>query len=106
MIRSHHIVFMEGKTIANWESEKRTNSSESTDRDQLEETRVYPARNRIPVGDEYVAAGSGQETEEIERGENARTGQDPESDWDEELTEEPVEENQGWRCPLREIRTP
>ena len=45
VIRSRDIVFMEGKTIADWESEKRTTSSESIDRDRLEETKVYPYGN-------------------------------------------------------------
>ena len=49
VIRSHDIVFMEEKNIVYWESEKKTTSSESTDRDQLEETRVYPDGSQIPI---------------------------------------------------------
>ena len=47
VIRSCDIVFMEEKTIANRESQKRTTSSVSTHRDGLEETRAHPDRNRI-----------------------------------------------------------
>ena len=50
VIQSCDIVFMEGKTIAEWESEKRKTSSESTDRDRLEETRVYVDGNWIVAG--------------------------------------------------------
>ena len=50
VIQSRDIVFMEGKTIAEWESEKRKTSSESTDRNQLEETRVYVDGNWIVAG--------------------------------------------------------
>ena len=45
VIRSRDIVFMEEKTNADWESQMKTTSSESTDRDRLEETRVYPDEN-------------------------------------------------------------
>ena len=56
VIRSRDKVFMEAKTIANWESEKRTTSSELTDRDRLEQTRIYPDGDRIPVGEQYEPA--------------------------------------------------
>ena len=71
VIRSHDIVSMEGNTIVDWESEKSTTPSESSDKDRLEETRVYPDGNRIPVGDQYLPTGSGRETEEIRRGKKA-----------------------------------
>ena len=106
MIGSRDIVFMEEKTIANWESKKRTRSSESTDRDRLKETRVYPDRSLTPIGEQYEMAGFGQETGATGRGQNAETEQDPESDSDEESNEEPVTENQGRRYPLRERRAP
>ena len=106
VIRSHDIVFMEENIIANWESEMKTTSSELTDRDWLEETRLYPDRSRILVEEQYEPARFGQETESTRGGQNAGTGQDPESDSDEELTEEPVAENQGWRYPLRKRRAP
>ena len=95
---------MEEKTIANWESEKKTTSSESTDRDRLEETRVYPDGSRIPVEDQYEPARFRQETEAIGGDQNTETGEDPESDSDEELTEELEAKNQGRRYPLRERR--
>ena len=79
-----------------------TTPSESTDRDRLEETRVYPDENRILVGKQYEPAGFGQEIEATRRGQNTKTGQDPESDSD----EEPVAENQGRRYPLREREEP
>ena len=100
VIQNHNIVFMEEMTIANWESKKRTRSSESTDRDRLKETRVYPDRSLTPIGEQYEMAGFGQETGATGRGQNAETGQDPESDSD----EEPVAETQGRRYPLRERR--
>ena len=59
VIRSRDIVFMEEKTIADWESEKRTTSSESTDRDRLEETRAHPDGSRISVEEQYEPAGFG-----------------------------------------------
>ena len=49
VIRSCDIVLMEEKTIVDWESEKRTTSSVSTDRDRLEETGAHPNRSRISV---------------------------------------------------------
>ena len=84
MIRSRDIVFMEAKTIADWESEKRTTFSEASDRDRLGDIRVHLDESRISVEDQYVPAGLGQETEAVGRGENAETGQDTESDSDEE----------------------
>mgnify|MGYP007129911766 CR=1 FL=1 len=106
VIGSHDIVFMEEKTIANWESEKRTTSSVSTDRDQLEETRAHPNGSRISVEEQHEPAGFRQETEATERGQNVETGQDPESDSGEEPIRELVAENQGWRYPIRERRVP
>ena len=41
---------MEAKTIADWESEKKTTSSELTDRDRLEEARVNLEGSRILTG--------------------------------------------------------
>mgnify|MGYP000356061628 CR=1 FL=1 len=106
MIQSHDIVFMEENSIADWESEKRTTSSMSTDRDRLEETRVHPYGSRISVKEQYEPDGFGQETEATERGQNAETGQDPKLDSDEEPIEESVVENQGRRYPLRERIAP
>ena len=68
VIRSHDIVFMEENIIANWESEMKTTSSELTDRDWLEETRLYPDRSRILVEEQYEPAGFRQETQAIGRG--------------------------------------
>ena len=92
MIRSRDIVFMEEKTIVDWESEKRTTSSVSTNRDRLEETRVHPDESRISVEEQYEPVGFRQETEASRRGQHAKTEQDPELDLDEEPTEEPVAE--------------
>ena len=47
------------------------------------------------VEEQYELAGFRQATDATGRGQNAETGQDPKSDSDEELTEEPVAENQG-----------
>ena len=52
----------------------------------------------MPIEDQYEPAGFGLETES--------TGQDPESDSNEEPIEEPVAENQGRRYDLRERRAP
>ena len=68
MIWSRDIVFMEEKIIAGWESDKKTTSSESTERVRLEEARVYPDGNRIPVEEQYEPAGFRQEIEDTERG--------------------------------------
>ena len=92
VIRSRDIVFMEEKTIVDWESEKRTTSSVSTNRDRLEETRVHPDESRISVEEQYEPVGFRQETEASRRGQHAKTEQDPELDLDEEPTEEPVAE--------------
>ena len=59
VIRSRDIVFMEEKTIADWESEMETTSSESIERDRLEETRVYLDGSRIPVVEQYEPSGFG-----------------------------------------------
>ena len=88
---------MEDNIIANWESENKKTSSESTYKDRLDETRVFPDGIRIPIVDPYELAGLKHETEATGGGQNAGTGQDPESNSDEEPTEEPVVENQGWR---------
>ena len=42
VIRSRDIVFMEEKTIADWESEKKTTTFESTDKDPLLEREEPP----------------------------------------------------------------
>ena len=97
VIWSCDIVFIEEKTIADWESEMKTTSSESTDRDRLEETRGHLDGSRIPVEDQYEPSGLEHETESTGRGRNAGTGQDPESDSNEESIEEPVVENDGRR---------
>ena len=81
-------------------------SSESIDRDRLEETRAHPDGSQISIEDQYEPDGFGQETEATRTNQNAKTGQDPESDSDEEPTEVPVVENQGRRYPLREKRAP
>ena len=70
---------MEENSIADWESEKRTTSSASTDKDWLEETRAHSDGSRISVEEQYEPTGLRQETG---RGQNAETGQDPESDSD------------------------
>ena len=93
MIWSRDIVFMEGKTIANSESEKKKTSSKSINRDWLEETRSYPDGSCIPVEEQYYSAGFRQETDLTEGGQNAETEQDPESDSDEVPTKEPAVEN-------------
>ena len=104
--QSRDIVFMEEKNISYLDSKMKTTSFESTNRDRLEWTRIYLDKRRIPVEEQYEPAGFGQETEATGGGRNTETGEDPESDSDEEPTEEPVVENQGRRYPLRERRAP
>ena len=42
VIQSGDIVFMEDKTITNWEPEKKIASCGSTDKDRLEDTMIHP----------------------------------------------------------------
>ena len=52
VIRNRDIVVMEEKTIADWESEKRTTSTESTDKDRLEEMGArYQLKNNMNRSD-------------------------------------------------------
>ena len=56
-IWSCDIVFMDDKTIADWESEKKVANSESTDRDRLDESRIHLVRIRMPVEDHREPVG-------------------------------------------------
>mgnify|MGYP006973847556 FL=1 len=97
---------MEENTIADKDSEMKIKSSESTDRDWLEETRVYPNGSRTLVEKQYESGGFGQENKSTREGQNVKMGQDHKSDSDDEPTEEPVAENQRQRYPLNERRAP
>ena len=44
--RSRDIIFMEDKTIADWESEKKIMNSVSTGKDQLKEIRTHPVESQ------------------------------------------------------------
>ena len=80
--RSRDIVFMEEKTIADWEMEKKQTSSESTDRDRLDETRIHPVGRRMLAKEQTTGRIRARN-----RIDQRRTGHEPESDSDEELTE-------------------
>ena len=58
----------------------------------------------MPVEDPSEPVGFRQVTEPTEEGLDTGTGQEPKSNSDEGLTEEPVDGNQGRRYPLRERR--
>ena len=95
--RSRDIIFMEDKTIADWESEKKIKNSE--------EFRPEPTESRLTLEEPTSYR---EEAEPVEEAEEVETGtdQDPESDSDEEETLEPVAESQGRRYPLRERKPP
>ena len=46
---SRDIVFMEDRTIADWELEKKIADSRSTSRDRLKEIRTYPDGGRMAL---------------------------------------------------------
>ena len=106
VIQSHDIVFMEEKTIADWELEKKTSTFESTDGGRLDGLRIHPVGSRMPVEDHSGPAGFKQETGSTKGELGVETGQVSQSDSDEEPTEESVVENQRRRYPLRERRPP
>ena len=94
---SRDIIFMEDKTLADWELEKKIKNSE--------EIRPKPTESRLTLEE---PTGYGEEAEPVDEAEEGetRTDQDSESDSDEEETLEPVAESQGRRYPLRERKAP
>ena len=73
----------------------------------MEDVRTHPVGSRTLTKEHDESVRFGQRTESTEDKEsNTRTRQDPESDSDEEVTEELVIENQGWRYSLRDRRVP
>ena len=50
--KSQDIVFMQEKTIADWETEKKGSFSESTDKEQLEEISINPVRSQMLFDDQ------------------------------------------------------
>ena len=93
-IRSRDIIFMENKTLADWESNKKIINSD--------EIRTYLVERQTTLEE---PASYDQDTESVaEEAEGAEIGtdQDSESDSDEEEIEEPVAEGQRWRYALRE----
>ena len=82
-------VFMENKNITNWESEKKKMDSGSIDKNWLEDIRIGVFRNRVLDGNRLTLdepIGFRRETKLTEEEEDIETGQDPESDSDEEHT--------------------
>ena len=61
VVQSTDAVFMEENTIVDWESEKKTSTSESTDRDSLDGSRIHQVGSRIPVEDHSGPVGFGQQ---------------------------------------------
>ena len=83
VIRSCGIVFMEEKTIADWESEKKIVSSESTNRDKLDKSIIHLVGSGMSIEGHSELEALKQGTEPIE-GMDIGTAQDSESDSDEE----------------------
>ena len=82
VFRSRDIVFMEHKTIADWESEKKIADSGLTDRDRSKDVRTHPAGSRTTLKEPVrVGQESGPTKDKVL---DTRTGQDPKSDSDEE----------------------
>ena len=104
VIQSRDIVFMEEKTIIDWEAEKKGSTSESTDRDRLDEAKIQPVVRRIQAEEQNGPTRFKQETELTKGVPDFKIKENLQSDSDEEPTKEPVAENQGWRYPLRERR--
>ena len=104
VVQSTDAVFMEENTIVDWESEKKTSTSESTDRDSLDGSRIHPVGSQIPVENHDGPAGFEQETGLTKGEPSVETGQDPEWDSEEGPTKEPSVQNHGRRHPLRDIR--
>ena len=77
---------MEEKIIVYWETEKKRACSVLTDKDQLDETRIHPVRTRMLPKEQNGPDGFRQGTKSNEGGPDAETGQDHESDSDEELS--------------------
>ena len=106
VIRTRDIIFMEEKIIVDWEMEKKGTTSESTDRDRLDETRVHPIGSRMLDEEQRGRVDFGQRTEST--GVEHDVG--PESDSDEEPTKEaeqkPTTSKGGRRYPLRERKVP
>ena len=97
VFRSRDIIFMEDKTLADWESEKKIINSD--------EIRTHPVESRLTLEE---PAGYDEDTEPAKEVEEAEIGtdHDPESDLDEEQTVDPIAEGQRRRYPLRERRAP
>ena len=70
-----------------------------------DEIRIHPGKSRLTLEEQ---AGHGEDTELAEKVEEAETGtgQDPESDSDEEQIVEPVAKGQRRRYPLKERSPP
>ena len=95
VIQGRDIVFMEEKTIADRETDKKGSTSKSTSRDQLHEVRIHSFGSRMLAKEQNRLDGFGQRTESAEGVPNTGTRKDSESESDEEPTEEPVVENKG-----------
>ena len=62
VIRSRDIVFLEDKTIADWELKKKISTSESKNIDRLDELRIHPEGSRMATENRGEPAGFGQVT--------------------------------------------
>ena len=77
---------MEDKTFTDWESGKKIVSSELTNRDQLEDTRINPVKSQMSAEEHIELAEFWQQTELTKEGWDVETGQEPEFNSYEEPT--------------------
>ena len=102
-LRSQDIVFMEEKTIVDWEIENKSPTTESS--------RVKARPNReevdlIEIEFEPVDQFNTRQNREPAEEQREPAERGIESDSDEEVEEEPTVPNKGRRYPLRERRAP
>ena len=103
VIRSRDIVFMEEKTIVDWEIENKSPTTKSSRVD------AQPNReevNSIKIESEPVNRFNTRQNREPAKEHTESTEQGTESNSDEEVKEEPTMPNEGRRYPLRERRAP
>mgnify|MGYP000432718087 CR=1 FL=1 len=103
VIRSRDIVFMEEKTIANWEVENRPPTTDSSPAyARPNQTKVY----LFEIKFELVGRLNTRQNPELIEEQREHAEQGTESDSAEEVEEEPNVPNGGRRYPLRERRPP
>ena len=109
VFHSRDMVFMEDKTIFDWESKKKIMDSGSINKNKLEDTCIHTFGNRMLASYRMTLdqpTGLVAKTEPTEEDPDTETKQDPEPDSDKEPDEELVLENPGRRYSLKERRIP